>query len=176
MTQAQAQAQPKLTLTEFFNTDYVDYSSYDNLRKIASVVDGQKNGARKVLHTILEQNIKTPQKVSQISSRCAEFCVTGDTLVHTVEYGLIRIEDIVNSNDPKFEKYQVYSIDESGNSVIGTAKHTRFMKNTDVLIEIQTETDVIKCTPNHKILVKHNDGSTWKEAQHLTELDEIICV
>lgn len=65
--------QPKLTITEFFKTDYVDYSSYSNLRMIASVVDGQKNGARKVLHTIIEQNIKTPQKVSQISSRCAEF-------------------------------------------------------------------------------------------------------
>lgn len=63
----------KLTLTEFFKTDYVDYSSYSNLRMISSVVDGQKNGARKVLHTIIEQNIKAPQKVSQLSSRAAEF-------------------------------------------------------------------------------------------------------
>lgn len=66
-------AQPKLTLTEFFKTDYVDYASYSNLRMIASVVDGQKNGARKVLHTVIEQGIRAPQKVSQISSRCAEF-------------------------------------------------------------------------------------------------------
>lgn len=168
--------QNKLKISEFFGTDYVDYSSYDNLRKVASVVDGQKNSSRKVLYTVLQNNIKTDNKVSSLAAKTAEFCLTGDTLVHTVEYGLIRIEDIVNSNDPKFEKYQVYSIDESGNSVIGTAKYTRFMKNTDVLIEIQTETDVIKCTPDHKILVKHNDGSTWKEAQHLTELDEIICV
>ena len=32
----------KLTLTEFFKTDYVDYSSYSNLRMISSVIDGQK--------------------------------------------------------------------------------------------------------------------------------------
>lgn len=65
--------QNKLKISDFFGSDYVDYSSYDNLRKISSVIDGQKNGARKVLHTIIEQNIKDPQKVSQLSSRCAEF-------------------------------------------------------------------------------------------------------
>ena len=65
--------QPKLTLTKFFETDYVDYSSYSNLRMIGSVVDGQKNSSRKILHTVLEHNIKTPQKVTSISSRCAEF-------------------------------------------------------------------------------------------------------
>ena len=30
------------TTTEFFSTDYVDYASYDNLRKICSYVDGLK--------------------------------------------------------------------------------------------------------------------------------------
>ena len=48
----------KISITDFFKTDYVDYSSYDNLRKIASLVDGQKNSARKVLYTVLEKNIK----------------------------------------------------------------------------------------------------------------------
>jgi DNA topoisomerase-2 len=62
-----------MKLTDFFNTDYVDQASYDNLRKIASVVDGQKNGARKVLYTVLEKNIKTKLKVSQLSSKAAEY-------------------------------------------------------------------------------------------------------
>ena len=64
---------PKLNISDFFNEDYVNYSSYDNLRKIASVIDGQKNGSRKVLYTILEHNIKSDIKVSQLSSRVAEF-------------------------------------------------------------------------------------------------------
>ena len=62
-----------MKISEFFNTDFVDYSSYDNLRKIASVVDGQKNSSRKVLHTILEKNINAKIKVSQLGSKVAEF-------------------------------------------------------------------------------------------------------
>lgn len=62
-----------MTITEFFNNDYVDQASYDNLRKIASLVDGQKNASRKILYTILEKNIKEKIKVSQLGSKVAEF-------------------------------------------------------------------------------------------------------
>lgn len=62
-----------ITATEFFNTHYVDFASYSNLRMIASVIDGQKNSSRKVLHTILEKNIKDEIKVSQLGSKVAEF-------------------------------------------------------------------------------------------------------
>lgn len=62
-----------MKITEFFNKDYVDQASYDNLRKIASLVDGQKNASRKVLYTVLEKNIKEKLKVSQMNSKMAEF-------------------------------------------------------------------------------------------------------
>lgn len=62
-----------MKITEFYNTDYVDYASYSNLRMIASCIDGQKNAARKVLHTILSKNIKNEIKVSQLSSKMSEF-------------------------------------------------------------------------------------------------------
>ena len=61
------------TTTDFFNKEYVDYSSYDNLRKIGSVIDGQKNAARKVLWFIQEKNQKNEIKVSQLDSKVAEF-------------------------------------------------------------------------------------------------------
>ena len=60
-------------ITEFFDKDYVNYSSYDNLRKVASGIDGQKNAARKILYTVLEKNIKEKIKVSQLGSKVAEF-------------------------------------------------------------------------------------------------------
>jgi len=60
-------------ITEFFGTDYVNFSSYDNLRKIASLTDGQKNAARKILYTILQKNIKEKIKVSQLGSKVSEF-------------------------------------------------------------------------------------------------------
>ena len=62
-----------MKITDFFNNDYVNQASYDNLRKIASCIDGQKNAARKVLFTILEKNIKTEIKVSQLGSKVSEF-------------------------------------------------------------------------------------------------------
>lgn len=62
-----------IDVTEFFHNDYVNYSSYDNLRKIGSLVDGQKNAARKVLYTVIEKNIRAKIKVSQLGSKVAEF-------------------------------------------------------------------------------------------------------
>lgn len=62
-----------IKLTDFFNNDYVNYAGYDNTRKIASYIDGLKSGSRKVIYTILEKNIKDPLKVSQLSSKVAEF-------------------------------------------------------------------------------------------------------
>lgn len=62
-----------MKISEFFNKDYVDQASYDNLRKIASLVDGQKNASRKILYTVLEKNVKEKIKVSQLGSKVAEF-------------------------------------------------------------------------------------------------------
>lgn len=62
-----------MKISDFFKNDYVDQASYDNLRKIASLVDGQKNASRKILYTILEKNIKDKIKVSQLGSKVAEF-------------------------------------------------------------------------------------------------------
>lgn len=61
--------------TDFFNTEYCNYASYDNIRKIPSLVDGQKNAARKILWYIFQKNINTPAKevkVSQLDSKVAE--------------------------------------------------------------------------------------------------------
>jgi DNA topoisomerase-2 len=62
-----------MKISDFFKNDYVDQASYDNLRKIASVIDGQKNSSRKILYTILEKNIKSEIKVSQLGSKVSEF-------------------------------------------------------------------------------------------------------
>lgn len=64
--------QNEIKLTEFFEKDFVDYSSYDNLRKIASAIDGLKNSSRKVIYTVLDKNIFELTKVSQLSAKAAE--------------------------------------------------------------------------------------------------------
>jgi DNA gyrase/topoisomerase IV subunit A len=62
-----------MKISTFFENDYVNQASYDNLRKIASAIDGQKNASRKILYTILEKNIKDEIKVSQLGSKVSEF-------------------------------------------------------------------------------------------------------
>lgn len=62
-----------MKITNFFQNEYVDYGSYDNLRKIASIMDGQKNASRKILYTVIEKNIKDGIKVSQLGSKASEF-------------------------------------------------------------------------------------------------------
>lgn len=61
-----------MKLTEFLNSDYCNYAAYDNTRKICSLVDGQKISARKVLNTVISNNITKDIKVENLMSRTAE--------------------------------------------------------------------------------------------------------
>ena len=63
----------KQNVEDFLNTRLSNYASYDNLRKIASYIDGLKNASRKVLYTIQEKNIKDTEKVSRLASKCSEY-------------------------------------------------------------------------------------------------------
>lgn len=60
---------------EFLNTKLVNYASYDNLRKIASCIDGFKNAGRKVIYTVLNNSskLKDYKKVLQLSNMCADY-------------------------------------------------------------------------------------------------------
>lgn len=62
-----------ITIEDFFNTDYVDSASYDNLRKISSVIDGFKNANRKAIYTIIEKNVKEKTKVSRLGPDIAGY-------------------------------------------------------------------------------------------------------
>ena len=58
--------------SDFFGSEYCNWGSYDNLRKIASLVDGQKNASRKILWYSQQKNLKNEIKVSQLNSKVAE--------------------------------------------------------------------------------------------------------
>ena len=60
-----------MNITEYFNVDVCNSASYDNYRKIGSVIDGLKPSSRKCLYTIVKNNISTPKKVSQLKSDAA---------------------------------------------------------------------------------------------------------
>lgn len=60
-----------MKITDFFKVDVCNYASYDNYRKIASIVDGLKPSGRKCLYTFIKNNITQPKKVSQLKSETA---------------------------------------------------------------------------------------------------------
>lgn len=63
------------TITNFFNNDYITFAAYDNTRKIPNICDGLKISQRKVLYTILKNNIDSEQKeikVEQLSAKASE--------------------------------------------------------------------------------------------------------
>jgi len=63
----------ELKLEDFFKEEYIDFSVYDNVRKLASYIDGQKNASRKILHTVLQQNIDKFVKVSNLGPKVQDY-------------------------------------------------------------------------------------------------------
>lgn len=63
----------EIKLQDFFDTEYVDFSTYDNVRKICNYVDGQKNVTRKILHTLSEKNINSFTKVSNLGPKIQDY-------------------------------------------------------------------------------------------------------
>lgn len=62
-----------MKLEDFFAEEYIDFSVYDNVRKIASYIDGQKNASRKILHTVIQQKIDKFLKVSNLGPRVQDY-------------------------------------------------------------------------------------------------------
>ena len=123
--------------TDFFGSEYCDYSSYDNLRKIASLVDGQKNAARKILWYTLQKNQKNEIKVSQLNSKVAE-----DTeYLHGDMSGVIvnLAKDYTGTNNINL----MYPEGNFGTAVIPEASAPRYIYTygTDELFDIFTKDD-----------------------------------
>lgn len=94
----------------------------------------------------------------------ALFCLDGETEILTTT-GTAKLEDLANKD------IQVISIDQEGHQVISnkcTVEPT-VIATEEFQIELEDGT-VLKCTPNHRFMLK--DG-TYKEAQYLTEEDEL---
>ena len=63
----------QLPLEDFFKNEYIDFSVYDNVRKLANYIDGQKNASRKIVHTVLQQNIDKFVKVSNLGPKVQDY-------------------------------------------------------------------------------------------------------
>lgn len=92
------------------------------------------------------------------------FCVTGDTIVSTVD-GDFQVEDLEGGT------VRVRQLDGYGNVRVSDPCEVVKTKEVDELIEIGLDGGgVIRCTPDHPVMLR--DGS-YKLAQELTEMDEL---
>lgn len=95
------------------------------------------------------------------------YCLDGDTPILT-DSGVFAIKDLVD------KKIKVPTINSYGNIEMSEECTVQPTGISDVEYEIELEDGtIIKCTPNHKFMLK--DGS-YKEAQYLTPEDELFDV
>ena len=62
-----------LDIKDFFDKEYIQFSTYDNVRKISSYLDGLKNSGRKIVFTLQEQNCESFTKVANLGPRVQDF-------------------------------------------------------------------------------------------------------
>lgn len=95
------------------------------------------------------------------------FCLDGETQIYT-DTGYFKISELVD------KEIRVPTINNDGNielSDVCTVKVTgEFTEEYEIELE---DGSIIKCTPNHRFMLK--DG-TYREAQYLTENDELADV
>lgn len=97
----------------------------------------------------------------------ALFCLDGETEILTTT-GAAKLQDLVD------KEIQVISVGQEGNQVISdkcTVKPT--IETTEEYQIALEDGTILRCTPNHRFMLK--DG-TYKEAQYLTEEDELADV
>ena len=105
----------------------------------------------------------TASSNNQVIGR-AIFCLDGDVTIRTTD-GDKTLKELVD------KPINVYSVDNRGDTVISNTCTVKPTIKTDEEYQIELEDGtVIKCTPNHKFMLK--DG-TYKEAQYLTEEDKL---
>lgn len=171
----------KRTVTDFFDTEYLEYAKYVVLnRAIPSCIDGLKPTQRKVVHVankIWKGGNEKPMKLFQLAGMVAAQayyhhgnCLDESTIVHTKKYGELSFKEWIDLYPN--EKLEILSYDEDRDEFIYELSSPPFKGSlTNEFIEIELDNgDIIKCTPDHMILL--TDGS-WIEAQYLTEKHEI---
>jgi len=63
----------EIKVQEFFKTEFPNFAVYNLYRMVASYVDGLKPSQRKIVYTVMENNIQKPIKVSQLAAKTSEF-------------------------------------------------------------------------------------------------------
>lgn len=98
-------------------------------------------------------------------------CFTGDTKIKLLDGTTKSFKELCETYK-NGDTFYVYSIDKEGNTVVGEASSPRITKRDNEVIELTLDTgEKIKCTPDHKFLLKN---LKYKEAKDLKETDSLM--
>jgi len=61
-----------IKIQDFFADEFPNFAIYNLYRMVASYVDGLKPSQRKIVHTMIKNNITKPMKVSQLAAKVSE--------------------------------------------------------------------------------------------------------
>jgi hypothetical protein len=100
-----------------------------------------------------------------VTVRCS--CFTGDTLIPLLDGYSVPIKDLVDKDE-----FYVYSYDISSKKVaVGRGHNARLVrKNSDIVKVTFDNGNSIRCTPDHKFLLKNG---TYKEVKDITPEESI---
>ena len=97
-------------------------------------------------------------------------CCLGNTIIHTVEYGSIPIQELFDSKHPDGE-YEPRQINLSTKDGIYSTSFL-YKKIVDQTIEIKTKKGfLIEATPNHPLWIKKENGFDWEKMENLKKGD-----
>ena len=146
----------------------IDRKTFNSEIKIPSGITSSKtykvNGKERYYFLeVLEQCKKHNQGLIS----CPTGCFTGDTLVK-LDGGTMSMEELALD----FKTRKIWSKDFDNNDILTEIKDVFISKYTDELIELELENKkTIKCTPEHKFLLKTGE---YKMAKDLLDTDEIM--
>ena len=97
-------------------------------------------------------------------------CFTGDTKIKLLDGSEKTFAELAEL--PAHEVFYVYSVNESGNIVVGEGRNARVTRKNAALVEVTLDNGAkIRCTPDHRFMLR--DG-TFKEARSLTSDDSLM--
>ncbi|MFH1769071.1 MAG: DNA topoisomerase (ATP-hydrolyzing) subunit B [Parcubacteria group bacterium] len=170
--------------------DWLERHPQDAKEILGQVIIASKAriAARAARETVIRkgalEGFTLPGKLADCSSRKADEseifivegdsaggCFSGDTKVTLTDGRDITFKQLVEEFKEGRQNY-CYTVDKNGNIAIAPIKYPRITKKRTKVIKVTLDNgEEIKCTPNHKFMLR--DGS-YKEAQYLVKQDSLM--
>ena len=167
----------QISLSEFIDDEFIHYSTDDNSRSIPNVIDGLKEGQRKIIFAAFKKGINKDIKIAQFGAYVAE--------VSSYHHGEKSVQDTITKMTQNFVgSNNIELLEPSGqcgclspNTYVllwdGYIKQARDIKIGDLLIDDKGNPTAVKqltCGRDQMYKISHDDNSYIVNSQHILTL------